>query len=384
MNILKLTGFGLIYLLCFQTVNSQNCIIQRNEIIPDEILNAKKFINPNEITNNSKIIFNKNWIERAKAPGQYPRKKNVVDTSIGERKNSLILKKVKDAIVTNSSILYNYQKTQIDNQIDQTEFEPTQFKGWLAIKTSEYKDESFFLLVISNEQSNPIPKKFRVANLSQYKNIELKLIRHIDEIVFSIGDSVLLGGVYDKETTKNTPMFEDLSFENQRSSSKLDSSMIGRKVILSPINDDDFSRKPFPFYKISRIKFEMDDRIILLLESYDSEGKREDDGFVGVDLKDPDLQLYDYDCSLKEWNEYNEYLRENFSLAEIKHIKSNTIFIGMREKALYESIGQPHKTNTTIVENLEAKQCVFGNGIFVYLENGKVSAYQNIESLNFR
>lgn len=53
----------------------------------------------------------------------------------------------------------------------------------------------------------------------------------------------------------------------------------------------------------------------------------------------------------------------------------------MSESALYESIGKAPKTNTLVVKGLTHKQCIYGNGIFVYVENGVVSAWQNIETL---
>ena len=103
--------------------------------------------------------------------------------------------------------------------------------------------------------------------------------------------------------------------------------------------------------------------------------------------------MFDYDCSIKTWSErklkhvqeqkeFDIYLRKkNFTEIEIRHIKANTVFIGMREQALYLSLGPPERTNTTVLKNIESKQCIYGDGIFVYVTNGKVTAYQNIESL---
>ena len=74
-------------------------------------------------------------------------------------------------------------------------------------------------------------------------------------------------------------------------------------------------------------------------------------------------------------------MKSNFTSKEIRAIKQYQVFIGMSEAALYLSIGEPMRVNETIVEGLEQKQCIYGDGIFIYVVNGTVSAYQNLESL---
>jgi hypothetical protein len=79
--------------------------------------------------------------------------------------------------------------------------------------------------------------------------------------------------------------------------------------------------------------------------------------------------------------DYDTYLKKNYNSKEVEYIKNNAVFVGMSEKAMYESVGRPLRTNSTVVQNLSNKQCIYGDGVFIYVENGKVVGWQNIESL---
>lgn len=53
------------------------------------------------------------------------------------------------------------------------------------------------------------------------------------------------------------------------------------------------------------------------------------------------------------------------------------VWIGMTEEMLIESLGNPINKNRTIVSGLEKIQYVYGNGKYVYVENKKVTGYQD-------
>jgi hypothetical protein len=64
------------------------------------------------------------------------------------------------------------------------------------------------------------------------------------------------------------------------------------------------------------------------------------------------------------------------SFAAIR-ILERKIWIGMTEAMLLDSWGEPEDINTTVNRYVTRKQYVYGSGRYVYVENGKVDAWQN-------
>jgi hypothetical protein len=64
------------------------------------------------------------------------------------------------------------------------------------------------------------------------------------------------------------------------------------------------------------------------------------------------------------------------SFAAIR-ILERKIWIGMTEAMLLDSWGEPEDINTTVNRYVTRKQYVYGLGRYVYVENGKVDAWQN-------
>lgn len=63
-------------------------------------------------------------------------------------------------------------------------------------------------------------------------------------------------------------------------------------------------------------------------------------------------------------------------------IRNRQYFVGMSRQALIESIGYPAEINTTVTESIRREQFIYGsiqygNRIYIYVENGKVTAFQN-------
>jgi hypothetical protein len=58
-------------------------------------------------------------------------------------------------------------------------------------------------------------------------------------------------------------------------------------------------------------------------------------------------------------------------------ILEGKIWIGMTEQMLLESWGKPEDINSTVTRYGTSKQFVYGLGRYVYVENGKVDAWQN-------
>ncbi|WP_332914689.1 hypothetical protein [Algoriphagus boritolerans] len=58
-------------------------------------------------------------------------------------------------------------------------------------------------------------------------------------------------------------------------------------------------------------------------------------------------------------------------------ILRGVIWIGMTEAMLLDSWGSPDEINRTVTANLVSKQYVYPNYQYVYVENGKVTAFQD-------
>lgn len=66
-----------------------------------------------------------------------------------------------------------------------------------------------------------------------------------------------------------------------------------------------------------------------------------------------------------------------FTEREQEAIIADEIFIGMSEEALVESLGRPLDVNRTVTANSESKQYVYPNSVYVYVENGVVTSWQD-------
>lgn len=69
--------------------------------------------------------------------------------------------------------------------------------------------------------------------------------------------------------------------------------------------------------------------------------------------------------------------RGYFSQSELDLIDSKSIQMGMREEALICSWGRPSDVNKSVGSWGEHKQYVYGGGSYVYVENGRVTSWQN-------
>jgi len=73
-----------------------------------------------------------------------------------------------------------------------------------------------------------------------------------------------------------------------------------------------------------------------------------------------------------------ELVRRNaFPAAEISYIASRRAFIGMTEGGMLCAFGQPTRANRTVTARGTTIQFVFPSGVFIYTDDGKVTAFQD-------
>ena len=70
-------------------------------------------------------------------------------------------------------------------------------------------------------------------------------------------------------------------------------------------------------------------------------------------------------------------LTKKYGSSAAARILEGKIWIGMTEQMLLESWGKPEDINSTVTRYGTSKQFVYGLGRYVYVENGKVDAWQN-------
>jgi hypothetical protein len=86
-------------------------------------------------------------------------------------------------------------------------------------------------------------------------------------------------------------------------------------------------------------------------------------------------ERYRRDGMLAARNELSR--RKAFSHLDLAAIERRTVRIGMSESALLCSIGNPIEINRTVRASYVHKQYVYGGGVYVYVEDGFVTAFQD-------
>ncbi|OOG76167.1 hypothetical protein [Algoriphagus sp. A40] len=101
---------------------------------------------------------------------------------------------------------------------------------------------------------------------------------------------------------------------------------------------------------------------------------RKNDSIASVMLKNAKMQgQISYQKSL---NDRREKFHKKYGKEIGEKIAKQTIWIGMTEEMLLDSWGKPEDINQTVTKYSNRKQYVFGSGQYVYVENGKVDAWQ--------
>jgi len=362
-----------------QSQSPNNCILSITELIPVRFLDSNIYFNPEDEIKNLTLVFNEAWVEQAKRPGIYCRAVFLRNATKKDKNNPKVLSTI--YYTKNAKVHIDENTFYYDDKIYNYKDEKTQFANWLKIKASDYQNDG----IAPRTQCHIgaiLPDKFRIVDLNQFKRVPVHLVSYRSyKMVLSYGDSLLIGFVINQS---DVPMFKDPVLLQELTNYELPHDLVNKKVVIEDFDHNDYKAASFPFYKINRIKSKHND-IHLLLEKYNSTGVRDGTGYIGIDLKNLGTNIYEYECFNQQWIankiKFEEYLDSNFTPKEIEYIREGSIFLGMGESALYESIGKPLKTNTTVVKGLTHKQCIYGNGVFIYVENGVVSAWQNIESL---
>lgn len=126
-----------------------------------------------------------------------------------------------------------------------------------------------------------------------------------------------------------------------------------------------------------RRQSELDDRIYygIFLPSAVSEYCARDIAFTG-DSHDGMCQEYRHRPEIKEKISRLKKQVEGLTEEEIKQSTSGNISLGMSYSAVRLSLGTPDKINDTTTQNGTHSQWVYTDLMYVYFEEGKVTAWQ--------
>ena len=421
----------------FITINciSQNvddCEIDLSKIITDDLRLSKLYVNilPDRLTSKNKVLgyhltdtfmLNEEYIQAAKAKYYYWSKTNYRVPTKTDYKTfgKYNFKETRSPsyrthldyngdVKLNDSLFYDYIK------IYKIELKIHEYPNWFTFNYEtlmKYKsgtDKIFSPFKKNFYYPYQVPLKYynsrnslfdetSVLDLKSFKNVKLRILRSsMEGLLLYTSDSIIMGHAQNNEFAMNPVkkrMLKNLTTENKRKNLRPDSTFRSIKVIPKKFAYGAYYLSTLPFYKMGEIVF-IDEKPFIHLNGFNSEGERTEPLDTIRSLSNNSLILYNHACLATriELNnklegeariKYHKYLSETFSTMDIEHIKSNKVYLGMSEKAMYESIGSPVKTNTTVTKTLTKKQCIYGAGIFVYLENGLITAWQNLESLRY-
>ena len=174
----KLLLFSFCCLLFKETAYSQQrnpCEIQKNEIVPNIILNSKRLINPAEATSQIKITFNEEWIDQARRQGYYCREQYVRDISREDLRNNSNLRRQIEGSGKESRVPIDNTTFYENGKIFEYIEESTQFHWWLTVRPSDYRNEDFRIVAGDRDCNRPLRKEFKTVNLSDFIGVELKI-----------------------------------------------------------------------------------------------------------------------------------------------------------------------------------------------------------------
>jgi len=108
-----------------------------------------------------------------------------------------------------------------------------------------------------------------------------------------------------------------------------------------------------------------------LVKSYSPEFSKFVSNAKDIELKNKAIELE------KKNKERAKSLIIKYGEWAASRILSNKIWIGMTEEMLLDSWGSPNDINRTVTKYTNKSQYVYGLGQYIYVENGKVTAWQN-------
>lgn len=361
--------------------------IDITKVIPDDLVSPRPYIFFKDLERGDLIELDKTWIEKNQSPGEHCHIKPVRRVTKKDFKGNAKLQmnrqmqganlfhKIDDKTAIYGDSVYTFEKRQ------------TLFRHWLGVEFKSYAGQDLFSKAITADRCGKLSLdwRYRSIDLHDYSKSPVKVIYKLSSgyLDLLVGDSLIIGGNISGENL-NIPIGVNPKVFNKMESYKLDSALIGKKVVTNNFNFLNYRRKDYPSYFIRNIEFRQGANYtfspILNLESAANSEES-----LNLNLKNSSVAIYDADTFGGIWtkhrNDYLNYLSESFTDREVEMILERKVFIGMSENALYESIGRPQETNSTVIQELTQKQCVYGDGIFVYIRNAKVSGFQNIESL---
>ena len=103
----------------------------------------------------------------------------------------------------------------------------------------------------------------------------------------------------------------------------------------------------------------------------------------GLPIKEMSKIPADYNGQFAdEIREYKKYLDKMYTTyseidRDAEEKKKTTVYIGDTANKVEEVFGEPKRKNRTVVGNTVSEQWVYGNGKYIYIENGRVTAWQN-------
>lgn len=133
--------------------------------------------------------------------------------------------------------------------------------------------------------------------------------------------------------------------------------------------------------KIQQDKASIENRKINLSISDEELGRKNDSIAAIFNAKEKEKALVAREIQRKQdlalQKERIEKYKKKYGQVNGEKIGKRIIWIGMTEEMLLDSWGQPEDINSTVTRYGSRKQYVYGSGQYVYVENGKVEAWQN-------
>ncbi len=413
MNYKRLKIFAILILLSISSFaqDFNSCKFEITKIVPKQLLNSKGLLNVTDLIEKDSVFISTKHIdsllkqpleyyklefykEVTKEVVKYYKKRGNKEIAPAQKMLPHSRKYVRDFYI-NDTILYRKGILFIEKRIktDYSSFIKItpQSPEYAKINQKRHIEEtsvfSFLFFKPADSKKNTMQSGIYPITMTDIENKKFKITKFKKVMsnqyffILSKDDFHIVGCLKDKYKDVNLFIKPNIARQKKQyeaSASFTKSFLIASKNLFNYKNISDFS-----YYKPTHIRLINDNWFIGVKEFNNSKVSPEREMLFKISELESNT-LYYYDCFYPIWkakkNRYEQYLIKNFTKKEIQAIRNGNVFIGMQENALYESIGRPLKTNTTIVSGYTNKQCVYGSGIYIYIENQKVKSMQNFES----
>ena len=179
-----------------------------------------------------------------------------------------------------------------------------------------------------------------------------------------------------KESTENVQTKDSITSKDTTSQQKKEEKVVTNVKMYDKnfkahddVNSINMFKEKIGVKEIEAIHYELNGELVI--ELYDK-GTGE---FIGIqgDTTKFDFHKLQYFKRSKRLT----YLIAKYSQPYADRIFQHKVWVGMSKDEAIESWGKPKDANTTIRENMKREQWVYGEGQYLYLENGIVTIIQN-------